>query len=318
MKTQIQNTFRLLVIIILLPFVGHSQNGTVKIFSEVKDVSIYLDEEFKGKDIILLNPVSAGSHYLKIIKENIIVYGELITVNENQTTTILVKDNKELREKILSGKYKEQQEYKERKLDILINKTYITETKGTASSAQYPGYYSILGTTPAKGTVQSSSTSVTKEVTDWFITEGGTKKISQYEFATRTNDTETLNLWKIYADKEKIKAEKESIRVYKSDVRAKIIIVAISAPLAVLGIILLPQAIENKNELGIVGSSFLIALGIAETGVAIFYKPRKNAGGVAPTWYAKYSMEDAAKLARTYNQKLKAELGLPEDFEPKE
>ncbi len=53
-----------------------AQTGTVKIFSELKPIDIYLDEKFQGRDIIQLDSVQIGSHYLKVIKDSVSIYTE--------------------------------------------------------------------------------------------------------------------------------------------------------------------------------------------------------------------------------------------------
>lgn len=150
------------------PALAQTNNtGTLKIFSELKGIELFIDEQPQGKDAAEINNIQVGSHYVKAIKDGATVYSELITVAAGATTTILIKDNGQVKEKILEGKYKEQQEYKSKKIDILLSKSVQTVGSSYTSSTYFPGYYSIFGS----GWTNSSSTAY--EVTDWKIIKGG-------------------------------------------------------------------------------------------------------------------------------------------------
>lgn len=101
-----------LAIIVLLIFSAvFAQTGTVKIFSEIKDINIYIDEELKGKDIKEIQNVQKGSHYLKIIKDSVAIYEQILVVEENAITTIVLKDVPEITNKLLINKKNEIAEY---------------------------------------------------------------------------------------------------------------------------------------------------------------------------------------------------------------
>ena len=53
--------------------------GSVNIFSEFTGTSVYLNENKQGDDIKTINAVPAGNHYLKIMKDGVSIFGELIT-----------------------------------------------------------------------------------------------------------------------------------------------------------------------------------------------------------------------------------------------
>ena len=73
--------------------------GTIKIFSELTGITVYLDENKQGDDVRQINGVPTGSHYLKVLKDGISVFGELVTVTENSVTSILVKNDGKVAEK---------------------------------------------------------------------------------------------------------------------------------------------------------------------------------------------------------------------------
>ncbi|MBK9190345.1 MAG: hypothetical protein IPM77_01990 [Crocinitomicaceae bacterium] len=113
MKSFYVQVILILSLIFSLQF-AYGQKGSVRIFCEVSGSKIFLDDELKGTDISSIDSVVAGSHYLKVTKDEIIIYGELIQVNSGQVTTILVKDTKELQDKLVAFKPEVVQQYKER------------------------------------------------------------------------------------------------------------------------------------------------------------------------------------------------------------
>jgi lipopolysaccharide export LptBFGC system permease protein LptF len=60
-----------------------NKTGTLKIFSELTGITVYLDENKQGDDIRQINNVPVGSHYLKVLKDGVSIFGELVTVSEN-------------------------------------------------------------------------------------------------------------------------------------------------------------------------------------------------------------------------------------------
>lgn len=92
------------------PSFAEGNTGTIKIFSEVKGIEIFLDEQPRGQDMAVLENVEMGSHYIKAVKDGVSVFSELVNVSANGTTTVLIKDTGQVKAKILSGKYNEQQE----------------------------------------------------------------------------------------------------------------------------------------------------------------------------------------------------------------
>ena len=60
--------------------------GTLNIFSEFNGVTIYLDDNRQGDDVKVINSIPAGNHYLKVMKDGVSIFGELIAINPCQTT----------------------------------------------------------------------------------------------------------------------------------------------------------------------------------------------------------------------------------------
>lgn len=268
-----------------------AQKGTVKIFSELKPIKIYLNEEFKGEDLITLDSITPGSHYLKITKEDVIVYGELIQVKAGEVTTILIKDSKENRDKLLESKFKEIQEYKDKRLEVLMSTNYVTSTSGVTRSTYYPGYYVASGV--SRTNVQSTTTSVT----DWFITQGGVKKLGEVEFARMVNNQNALNLYEI---------DRSGHRKY---VKSRDNTGCISGGLFWgAGTTFLIFGIKEKNNGFLLSSGLFYLLAIPLIGIM-------GDDGKYP-WKSHYmTVDDAVKYTNEYNQNLKKRLGLPENFE---
>lgn len=299
--------------ITFLLFEISAQKGTLKIFCEIKGVSVFINEIPQGVDVSEIKNLDLGKHYLKVVKDNVIIYGELISIAEDSPTFILIKDNKEIQDKLLAGKYREQQIYISKRIDVLEDIKYVTQTqenKSTSSQANsvfFPGYYSVLGSTANKTNVQTNSVSVTSAVKEWFITEGGTKKLTHYEFARLVGDTAKL----MDFENRKI-IDANNSRKWKPD------ITPISVGLGFMllgGIPLLNTPIPKSEDEGKVLLYILMAssvfVGSIPFLVGIFYHTPRYI-----TYFQEYTLHEAILLAEEYNRNLKLQLKLPESFEP--
>lgn len=294
-------------IIILLAIIGislnaFSQKGNIKIFSEIKDINVYLDEVFQGTDIVRIDSVIIGSHYLKILKDSVIVYSELLTVKNNLTTTVLIKNSSQVKEKLLESKTNEIQEYKSKKLDVILSKSYVTQTHGVSSSYYFPGYYITTGT-GYYNSVSSSST-----YTDWKIIQGGNREISETEFAKLTGDKEMEKYYhELYKDYQK------KLKAYnKKTTRGMIIAI----PSMIVTGVVLADLLGSKPFLNMsatteatIGTIGIVGSIVGYTSVMKGNPPTFNYGHLT-------TVETASKEAYEYNQALKKQLGLPESFEP--
>ena len=272
----------------------YAQKGTVKIFSELKPIKVYLNEEFKGDDIITLDSVSPGSHYLKITKDEIIIYGELIQVKAGEVTTVLIKDSKENKDKLLQSKFKEIQEYKDNRLEVLMSTNYVTSTTGVTKSTYYPGYYVASGV--SRTSIQSSTTAVA----DWFVTKGGVKKLGEPEFARLVNNQDALQRYE------------SDVKGHKSYVNSRFNTGCIGGGIFLGGgatfLILSVKDKDNKKPGYLVGSALCLLFAYG------FINVMDDDGKYV--WQSHYmTVEDAVKYANAYNQNLKKRLGLPENFE---
>jgi hypothetical protein len=259
-----------------------SNTGTLKIFSEVKGIELFIDEQPQGQDKAEINDVQVGSHYVKAVKDGVTIYSELITVAEGVTTTILIKDSGQVKEKVLQSKYKEQQEYKSKKIDILLSKGMQTVGSSYTNSTYFPGYYSLFGS----GWTTSSSTAY--ETTDWKIIQGGVQEISDVQFATLVNDSAAL------------KSNNDAWDSYNSNV-------LVFGLIGVGGILLTAAGLASAGDSGIAVAAVGIAAAAIGCGVCLSAK-EPSGHLITPS--------DAAKKAYDYNQSLKKQLGLPEDYEP--
>ncbi len=286
------------LLVFLFPSLSYSQSGTIKIFSELEDVQVYLDEVPQGTDISIIESVSSGSHYLKLVKDSVIVYGELISVVENETTTVLLKDSKEVQEKLLQGKLNKEQkiiddnpegvkQYKEQYLDIMVSTRYITETSTVYESKYYPGYYSSTGKTNV------NSVSETKEITDWFIIQGG-QQISHNDFAQIIGEQDKID---------DIDAQNKIIKRKRSN-RTALGLAGLTV--GAIGGYFFFAAITS-------GGSWLMpcivyVLGFEVGIMSLAMKPKYES--------VYYDMNEAREKILVYNQNLKKELGLPLSYEP--
>lgn len=269
---------------------GPAKTGTLKIFSELTGITVYLDDNKQGDDIKQINSVPVGSHYLKVLKDGTSIYGELVNITENEVTTVLVQNNGQVQEKILNNKVPEQDEYKNSKLDVIMSNGTQTSTKGY--STLYPGYYSYWGT--------SSSVSNTVQTTDWKIIQGGVKEISEYNFATLTGNT---------ALQQSISAQ--LAKEQKLTSTGAFMFLGAFIPTAII----FADILVKKPFLHKVGTTAPNwEVGVAATGIVVCTI------GYAITMKKPYSghyttVDNAAKDAQQYNRKLKSKLGLPESYD---
>jgi hypothetical protein len=265
-----------------------TKTGTIKVFSEIKGIELFIDEKPMGQDTAEIKDIEIGSHYVKATKDGVDVFSELITVQADTTTTILIKDNGQFKQKLVASKYKESQEYKNKKLDIILSQN--TQTVGTATTTynNFPGYFSFLD----YSTTNAQSTSYT--TTDWKIIQGGVQEISDMQFAQLVNDKDT------------IARMNKAIEDSSDSANIGAIVALTGLVLAIAGG---AAAIEAKPEVDITGAVIVCTIGVVGTfvGLAMLSKEPYLGHYVTPA--------QAAKQAHEYNQGLKKQLGLPEDFE---
>jgi hypothetical protein len=276
------------------------KTGTLNIFSELTGISVYLDENKQGDDIKQLTGIPAGSHYLKVLKGGVSIFGELVTINEGQTTTVLVKNDGQVTEKIMESKVKEREEYNAKKIDILFSTNSVSKTAG--SSTLFPGYYGYWG--------YSNSVTSTSQIADFKIIQGGIKEISDPTLAGLVNNTQILNAYAA-----------DNAIYYKTQKVSTIVMLSSLVPFTVMFIdMALKKPFLHTNPTGEgmnlqavpawewTGVVFTLLIGWV--GMKIGDKPQSS--------YIKnhyYRVDEAAKDAQTNNKKLKEKLGLPESYD---
>jgi hypothetical protein len=265
------------------------KTGSIKVFSEVKGVEIFVDDKSQGTDKAEIDDIEPGQHYVKALYNNAVIYSELITVNPGVSSAVLIKSSGETKQNIINSMYKEQQEYKSKKLDILLSQNVHTVGTAYTDYNNFPGYFSFLD----YSTTNMSSTQYT--TTDWKIIQGGVQQISDDQFAYLVNDTATIS--RIQADQEDI----ESGAVWGG-------VFALSG--LVLAIAGIAAGVSAKTDADMTGPAIIATIGIVGTciGLALLSKSPYMGHWVTPAV--------AAQQAHDYNQKIKLKLNLPENFEP--
>ena len=271
---------------------NQGKTGTLKIFSELTGIVVYLDDIKQGDNVLQVTGVPVGSHYLKVIKDGVSVFGELITINENTVTTVLVKNDGQVAEKIMDSKVKEREEYSSSRLEVLFASNAVTTTKG--SSTLFPGYYGYYGF--------SNSVSNTVQVADFKIVKGGVKEISDIDLATLTNNRAILDRF-----------AKDNAKQIKMGNTGGIMLLGS----LLIGGTILADILVKKPFLHKVGTTAPnweagVFAGTVVTGV-IGYGILNASDKTHPRHY--YNVDDAAKESREYNKQLKQKLGLPENFD---
>ena len=279
-----------------VPAFAQVKTVPVKIFSEIKGIEIFIDDKSQGTDISQIDNVEVGSHYLKAVKDGVTIYSQLVNVPADAATTVLIQDTGQVKQKIIESKYKEQQEYKSKKLDILLTKNMNTTGTSYTYSNYFPGYYSIFA--PSWTT---NSSSVATETTDWKIVQGGVQEISEATFASLTGDTGLQSridkASKDWSDRGTLGA---IIGLTGLIVCGAGIYAACVAPVG--------KSTSDDSTLILPVSAAVVGLLATIAGYAMCSTPPPGGHFINP--------QDAAKDAYNYNQKLKTTLGLPADFEP--
>jgi hypothetical protein len=284
----------LLLVGLTISSFSQTKTGTLKIFSELTGISVYLDEAKQGDDIKVINGVPVGSHYLKVLLGTTSVYGDLVEIKDGETTTILIKNTGQVQEKIMDGKVSEREEYQNSKIDVLLSSNAVTNTTG--KSSMFPGYYGYYG--------YNKSTSVTTNVSDFKIIQGSVKEISEMNLANLAGNQSVLQ--RNAADNAKI-AKTTSVGAF-----------VFLGSFVIGGTILADMLVKKPflHKAGTTASNAEIAIltTCIVTGT-ISYAITMGADKHRPAHY--YTPDAANKDAQSYNKKLKSKLGLPESYDVK-
>lgn len=274
---------------------GQTKTGTLKIFSELTGTVVYLDESRQADNTQQINNVPIGNHYLKVLKDGVSVYGELVTIQENTVTTVLIKNTGQVQEKIMDSKVAEREQYNNNKVEVVFSTNSVSQTTGRSS--MYPGYYGYYGF--------SSSNTVTSQVADFKIIKGGVKEIGDVSLATLVNNQAVLN-----------QNAADNLKVTKMTSWGAGLFLG---GLLIGGAILIDGLSTVHPFLHPVGgqtSGFEDGVFVAALLSGTFgYYMVMNADKIIPAHY--YSVDGANRDAQAYDKKLKEKLGLPESYDVK-
>lgn len=285
------------LIVLLFAQVLHAQKGSIKIYSEIKGIEVYLDEEFKGIDVITVDSVSTGSHYLKVIAQNAVIYGEIININAGLSTAVLIKNTAEVQGKItaakqskqdelLAGKTVELAQYKSQRLGVKTSTRYVTETSTTGQTKYNSYYHTTAGS--------SNSVSETKEINEWCLTQGDVP-IADITFAEIIKDQQKIN----------------DVLAYNASIKGKRTTRSLLGTVFFIGGLVAGTnfIITMVNESRFAAGSFIIYLAGFTTGLMfLIEQPQFRT--------VSYDINEAREKAALYNYNLKKSLGLPENYEP--
>jgi len=268
--------------------------GTLNIFSEFTGITVFIDDKKQGDDVRVINAIPAGNHYLKIIKDGVSIFGELITINSGQTTTILVKNDGQVADKIMESKSKEREEYQTKKVDVIFATNSVSTTQG--ASTLFPGFYGYYG--------YSSSVTNTSQISDFKIIQGGVKEIGDIGLANLAENQAILNSY----------ARINSSVTKQTNIGAGIFLGSLLIGLPVLIDMLVDKPFLHPDGTTAPDWEIGVAAGAIVTGT-ISYAMVMSADKKYPRHY--YRVDDAAKDAQAFNRKLKDQLGLPESYDVK-
>jgi hypothetical protein len=289
----------LILMLLSISLFSQVKTGTLKIFSELTGITVYVDNIKQATDITAI-VLPVGDYYLKVLYQETSVYGEIVKVTEGETTTVLIKNTGQVQEKVMETKTPEREEYQNSKVEVLLSSNAITSTTG--KSSMYPGYYGYYG--------YSKSTSVTTNETDFKIIQGGVKEIGEINLATLAGNQDVLN-----------RNAADNLRIQKTTSVGAIGFLGsmlIGVPLLIDqlhkstpekpgGFLHKKDPNHPKWEAGVLAGCII-------TGT-ISYVIVMGADKSRPKHY--YTPDVANRDAQTYNKKLKNKLGLPESYDVK-
>lgn len=268
--------------------------GTLNIFSEFSGITIYLDDTNQGDDMKVINSVPAGNHYLKIMKDGVSIFGELIAIYPGQTTTVLVKNDGQVAEKIMESKSKEREEYQANKVDVIFSANSVSTTQG--ASTLFPGFYGYYG--------YSSSVTNTTQISDFKIIQGGVKEIGDLGLANLVENQNVINRY----------ATINRSVTKQMNVGLGMFLGALFIGGPVLVDIFVEKPFLHPDGTTAPDWEYGVAAGGIVAGT-IGYALVMGADKRYPKHY--YKVDEAAKDAQEHNRKLKENLGLPESYDVK-
>jgi hypothetical protein len=283
----------LLLMVLSLSLFSQTKTGTLKIFSELTGITVYVDESKQVTEATTF-VLPIGTHYLKVLADKATVYGDLVDIKENTVTTVLIKNTGQVQEKVMEAKTQERQDYQNSKIDVLLTSNAISTTTG--KSSYYPGFYGYYG-------YQKSNT-VTTNVSDFKIIEGGVKEISDVDLATIAGNQSILDA---------------NARVNMQQRKQANVGMAIFLPSFIIGSVVFADMVVKKPFLHKVGTTAstgeCAVMAVSLTGFIIGYAVVMGSDKHHPAHY--YTPDVANADAQKVNKVLKQKLGLPESYDIK-
>jgi hypothetical protein len=261
------------------------QTGSIKIFSEIKNYSVYLDDSLIGKELKKIDSIKTGTRYIKVKIRDIIVYNELVSVYKDSTTVVLLKYTIEAKAAELTGMSDEIKEYKKSYLRVKEKTVYATN--GSSRTNNYSSTSIFLPDS------ETNTSSVSTPIEDWSVVDASEKKISVLEFAQLINDTAAVNAIIKYTDE------------VDSDNRSKAGLKVVGFMAIIGGGIFGLTQVKNDKPIviPILISGSGLGLVLAGSGRTKFNK-------------AFYTPNQMIDKVIDYNLNLKKKLNLPLDYEP--
>lgn len=273
---------------------SQTKTGTLKIFSELDGVTVYLDENKQTANIREIPDIPIGTHYLKVLLGTASVYSEMVEIKEGVVTSILIKNTGQVAEKIMESKVKEIEEYNNKKIDILFSSNSVSQTQ--SRSTLFPGYYGYWGA--------SNSITSTTQISDFKIIQGGVKEISDLSFARLVDNQQIINQYAADVSSDKKSSRTMTIIGLVGVVALAPFIIDACAKEPFMPGHEIGSGLPNWEWGAIIGTGAIAVIGLgASTSTATQVQDHY------------YSVDGAAKEAQDYNRKLKEKLGLPESYD---
>lgn len=283
----------------------------LKIYSEVKGASIYIDDQLKGTDAVDITDIKPGTYYVKAMLGDNMIFSRVVTVTEGLSNTVLIKQQAQsappqqvqsapqqqvptvpqvqsaprvqqlpAARPITDALIAQKTEYRSKRISVIVKQLKTQQSRGMMITNE-----TFMNTDIA---AFGSQHTLTENIEDWWIVTGDGTKLNENDFLTLVGDTAGLK---------GLNDEKNSEFWWE---------LGGLGGLAVGGAVAISGATASTFDVGAFAGGLVTML--CGGTIAIVVASEMNQPHISPNY--------AANKAYEYNLKLKQRLGLPENYEP--
>lgn len=287
-----KNSFPRIVLCLIFLFtvcsVSFAATSELKIYSEAKGTDIYVDNQLKGTDSVVIPDIKPGSYYVKAMLSGNVIFSKVVDVTEGQSNSVLIQlqgqtttpqtqpiqqtQTQQIQPPPAAvGMYAQKSEYMHKRILVQVKRRSENDWSSATNIAAY-----------------GAQRNISDNNVEWRIVTGDNNKLKDTEFCNLIGDKDML---KTVNDKRGGDVTWTIVSVTASIVGMVVSIGGVTA--------------DPFNAGAFVGGLVVSAV-----------------GGVAAVLYIgdfqnyHFEWNYAADKAYAYNLKLKSDLGLPQEYEP--